>query len=193
VELDKQGEKAWTETETNVTIVSRSRDEGDQDEEDDHREDMSMKDRDGDRPEIKLWTGRKTYQVGEPVTFYFYAERDGYLNLVDFGTSDKVHVIFPNRLQRDNFVKGGEVVKIPLKSEDEFRFRIKGPEGVEVVKAVFSTKKLQLYKGTYDFDKYVYQPWEEKSEKVSKDIDVELHDAPRNTYSRAKASFRVER
>jgi hypothetical protein len=192
VDLEKQGEKGWTETETNLTIVSRPSDEGDQDEED-QREDMSMKDRDRDRPEIKLWTGRKTYQVGEPVTFYFYAEKDGYLNLVDFGTSDKVHVLFPNRMQRDNFIKGGEVVKIPVKSEDEFRFRVKGPEGVEVVKAVFSTKKLQLYKGTYDFDKYVYQPWEEKGEKVSKDIDVELHDAPRNSFSRAKTTFRVER
>ncbi len=196
VDLDKQGEKAWTETETNVTIVSRSREEGDQEEEDQGEEISSRdrdRDRDRDRPEIKLWTGKKTYQVGEPVTFYFYAERDGYLNLVDFGTSDKVHVIFPNRLQRDNFVKGGEVVKIPVKQEDEFRFRVKGPEGVEVVKAVFSTKKLQLYKGSYDFDKYVFQPWEEKSEKIKKDIDVELHDVPRNTFSRAKTTFRVER
>ncbi len=193
MDLDKQGGEAWTEAETKINIIPRSSDEGDQEEDEDQGEEYSRKDIDQDRPEVKLWTGRKTYQIGEPVTFYFYSAKDGYLNLVDFGTSDKVHVIFPNRLQRDNFIKGGEVVKIPMKQEDEFRFRVKGPEGVEVVKAVFSEKKLQLYKGSYNFDRYVFQPWEEKGERIQKDIDVELRHTPKNTFSRAKTSFRVVR
>jgi hypothetical protein len=157
-------------------------------EEDDHE---PARGSDKERIVAKLWTEKKTFRIGEPVTLHFYAERDGYLNLIDFGTSDKVRVIFPNRMQRDNFVKGGDVVKIPTAKEDELRFRVKGPEGVEVVKAIFSSHKLQLYRGSYDFDKYVYQPWEENGDKVNKDIDVQLDELPRNVYTKTNTSFRV--
>lgn len=187
VELRKQDKKGWTEAETNFTIVSRKAEDSGED-----TEDVAETPRESSKDiAVKLWTERKTYQIGEPVTFFFYAERDGYLNLVDFGTSDKVRVIFPNRFQRDNFVKGGEVVAIPTAKEDEFKYRIKGPEGVEVVRAVFTTHKLQLYPGSYDFEKYVYQPWEEKGEKINKDIDVQLNELPGEVYVRAKTSFKV--
>ncbi len=188
VELAKQDKKGWTEAETHFTIVSR-RAEAEEDTEEAVEE--STRESDKERPIAKLWTERKVFQIGEPVTLYFYAERDGYLNLIDYGTSDKVQVIFPNRFQRDNFVKGGEVVAIPTVKDDEFRFRVKGPKGVEVVKAVFTKQKLQLYRGSYDFDKYVYQPWEEKGDKIDKDIDVQLNDLPRKVYTRAKTSFKV--
>jgi hypothetical protein len=187
VELGKQDKKGWTEAETKFEIVSRRAEASEEDE----MEPEAARESDDERPAVKLWTERKSYRIGEPVTLYFYAERDGYLNLIDFGTSDKVRVIFPNRFQRDNFVKGGEVVSLPMAKEDEFKFRVRGPEGVEVVKAVFTSHKLQLYRGSYDFDKYAYQPWEEKSDKINKDIDVQLDELPARVYARTKTSFRV--
>lgn len=51
---------------------------------------------------------------------------------------------------------------------------------------------MQLYPGSYDWSKFVFQPWDEKSEKVSKDIEVQLQDVPQAFYSTAEASFKVK-
>lgn len=186
VEMTKQDTKGWTEAETKFTIVAgraEAEEEG---------EPEKTRHRKPPKFAVKLWTEKKVYNIGDPITFYFYAEKDCYLNLVDFGTSGKVQVVFPNRFQRDNLIKGGEVVAIPTVKEDDFRFRIKGPEGTEVVKAVVTTHKLQLYRGSYDWEKYVYQPWDEKAEKVEKDIEVQLEEMPEAAYVKAKTSFKVK-
>ena len=151
MELAKEDKKGWTEAQASFKIVSRRSGEEETSE--------SMASGPSEKAPIKLWTEKKVYSVGEPITFYFHAKRDGYLNLIDFGTSDNAQVIFPNRFQRDNFVKAGQVVAIPTSKEDEFRLKVRGPDGIETVGAVFTTHKLQVFRGNYDFDQYAYQPW----------------------------------
>ncbi len=183
VELRKQDAKGWTEAETNFTIVRRC----EPGEDDDRR--IGERER-GDWI-VKLWTDRKSYKPGAPVSFFFYSERDCYLNLVDYGTSGKVRIIFPNRYQKDNFIKGGEVVEIPAVPEDEFLFRVQGPPGKEMIKAVVMSHKYHIYSGAYDWDKYCYQPWDEKAETIDKDIEVQLQDMPDEEYIRTKTTFKV--
>jgi len=185
VELGKQDKKGWAETEAKFNLAARRGEDRDDDEMQPIAEEKEGKFK------VKLWTDKKSYKVGEPVTCHFYAGRDCYLNLIDVGTSGKVRVIFPNRFQRDNFIKGGEAVTIPVKKEDDFLFKVKGPEGVEHLKAVVTTHKLQLYPGSYDWDQHVYQPWEDKSDVVEKDIDVQLADIPVGFYVKAATSFKV--
>ncbi len=185
VELTKQDKKGWTETETNVTIVAAGYKEVGPEE-----EATATVDKDSKKFQVKLWTDKKEYSTGSPVTFYFYAEKDCYLNLVDFGTSGKVRVVFPNRLQKDNFVKGGEVLTIPTAKEDDYRFRVKGPKGFERVKAVVTTVRA-LLKGNYDFDKYVYQEWDESPESVEKDIDMQLDEMPEHVRTKTWTKFKV--
>lgn len=186
VELGKQDKKGWAETESRFTLVSKrgaDRDEGELE---------PIAESQQGKFKVKLWTDKKTYEVGDSVTFFFHSEDDCYLNLVNYGTSGKVRVIFPNRLQKDNFVKGGAVVTIPVKKEDDFLFKLNGPEGVERVEAVVTSHKLQLYPGSYDWEKYVYQPWDEKADKVGKDIEVQLQEVPDDFYITAKTSFKVK-
>ncbi len=186
VELTKKDKKGWTETETNFTIVSgkdKTADESDEIE--------SVLDKDSKKFVAKLWTDKKEYHKGSPVTFYFYCENDCYLHLVDFGTSGRVRLVFPNRFQKDNFVKGGDVITIPTAKEDEFRFRVKGPAGTERVKAVVTTQKVHLFKGEYDFEKDVYPEWDEKAEAVEKDIDVQLGEMPSHVRTNVWTKFRV--
>jgi hypothetical protein len=185
VELGKQDKKGWAETEARFTLRSKRGEDRDEEE-----LEPIAESRQG-RFKVKLWTDRRSYRVGDPVTFYFFAEDDCYLNLVNYGTSGKVRVIFPNRLQKDNFVKGGEVVTIPVKKEDEFLFRLKGPEGVERVEAVVTSHRVHLYPGSYDWEKYVYQPWDEKAEVVGKDIEAQLREVPEDFYITAKTKFKV--
>ncbi len=185
VELGKQDKKGWAETETRFTLVSKrgeAKEEGELE---------PVAEKQQGKFKVKLWTDKKSYQVSDPVTFYFFSEDDCYLNLVNYGTSGKVRVIFPNRLQKDNFVKGGAVVTIPVKKEDEFLFKLNGPEGVERVEAVVTAHKVQLYPGSYDWEKHVYQPWEEKAEVVGKDIEVQLREVPEDFFVTAKTTFKV--
>ncbi len=185
VELAKNDKKGWTETETNFTIVSSKDKTAEAEESEGVPEEAAGK------IVAKLWTDKKEYHVGSPVTFYFYCEKDCYLHLVDFGTSGKVRMVFPNRFQKDNFVKGGEVITIPTAKEDEFRFRVKGPKGTERVKAVVTTQKVHLFKGEYSFDKDVYPEWDEEGEAVEKDIDVRLGEMPVHVRTKVWTKFKV--
>lgn len=187
VELKKHGKAGWTEAEVKFAIVAGrtvSDEESDRTSSDTGDE--------GVRFVTKLWTDKKTYRIGDPVTFYFYAAKDCYLNLINYGTSGKNRVIFPNRLQKDNFIRGGTTVEIPGSKEDRFVLRVQGPPGIERVKAVVTRHRTQIYRGTYDFDKYAYQPWDEKSDKIEKDIGVQLGEMPAHDRSKIKTEFRVK-
>lgn len=212
MDLKERDRKGWTEEETNIRIVDRRGDRWD-DEWDRRRERRDESDRDYDREWarewdrdrhrerdryrdnflVKLWTSRKSYRVGDPLRIFFYSERDCYLNLIDFGTSGRARVIFPNRYQRDNFVRGGTVIEIPGRRGDDFRYTVSGPTGTERLKAIATRDKLKLYRGSYDWDKYVFQPWDEKSELVYKDIKVRLDDMGDEDYVTARTKFRVRR
>src|SRR3972149_5594020 len=56
---------------------------------------------------VKVWTDKTKYRIGEPVTFYFTADQDCYITLLDQGTSGTLRVLFPNPYQQDNFVRAG--------------------------------------------------------------------------------------
>jgi hypothetical protein len=187
VELKKQDKKGWTEAEAKFTILaSLSSDQKENDELE------PVADKETQNFDVKLWTDQKAYKVGEPVTFYFRSKQDCYLNLVNFGTSGQIKVIYPNRYQRENFVKAGELVEIPAKKDDEYRVNLEGPGGVERIEAVVTAHKLKLFPGSYEWDKHVYQPWEGKSDAVEKDIAVQLNDMPEDFYARAKTTFKVQ-
>lgn len=189
VELKKRNKDGWTEAEAKFTIVG-GREASD--EEEDGKRQVSDRDDEGVGFVTKLWTDKKTYRIGEPVTFYFYAAKDCYLNLINYGTSGKNRVIFPNRLQKDNFIKGGTTVEIPGAKDDRFVLRVQGPPGTERVKAVVTKHRTQIYRGAYDFDKYAYQPWDEKEDKIDKDISVQLDEMPKHDRTKVKTEFKVE-
>ncbi len=222
MDLKERHKKGWTEDETNIKIVDERDDRWDEDggrrrrtRDDLDRDIRSERDRDRDRDRdrgrdwdrdwdrendhqrgnflVKLWTSQERYRVGDPLRIFFYSEKDCYLNLVDFGTSGKARLIFPNRHQRDNFVRGGTVIEIPGRRGDDFRYTVSGPTGTERLKAIASTSKLRLHRGDYDWDKYEFQPWEEKSELVYKDIKVRLDDMRDDDYVTARTKFRVSR
>jgi hypothetical protein len=85
------------------------------------------------------------------------------------------------------------VIEIPGRRDDEFRYTVGGPRGVERLKAIASRDKLKLYRGSYDWDKYVFQPWDEKSDLVYKDIKVRLDDMRNDEYVTTRTKFRVRR
>jgi len=99
---------------------------------------------------VKLWTDKSTYTVGEKIVFFFEAERDCYVTLIDIGTSGKLTVLFPNHWETNNFVAKGRRVAIP-EPEYGFDIDVSGPTGTERVKALVTTHPFTLFENmTFD-------------------------------------------
>ncbi len=84
-------------------------------------------------------------------------------------------------------------MEIPTTREDKFLFRVDGPPGTELVKAVATRHKYQLYRKPYDWDRYSYQVWEDKPDRIEEDIRTRLGEMPDDYYVRAKTTFKVEK
>ncbi len=97
---------------------------------------------------IRLWTNSSQYKLGDTLSFFFRAERDCYLNLVDINSRGELTVIFPNRFHQDNYVQAGRTYQIPDESYG-FEFQAQPPAGKDRVYAIASTTPLNIFDGSY--------------------------------------------
>ena len=103
---------------------------------------------------VRLWTDRTTYQVGEPIHFYFRAERDCYLNLVDINSKGEISLLFPNRFDSNNSVQGGKTYCIP---GDNYGFVLEAmlPTGTDRIYAIASTRPMDVFDYNFARDAFV--------------------------------------
>ncbi len=103
---------------------------------------------------MQLWTDRTTYRVGEPIHFYFRAERDCYLNLVDINSEGEISLLFPNRFDSNNSVQGGKTYRIP---GDNYGFGLEAmpPTGTDRIYAIASTRPLDIFNHDFARDAFV--------------------------------------
>ena len=122
---------------------------------------------------VEIWTEKEdsNYKIGDTVTFYFKTNKDSHLTLINIGTSGKVHQIFPNKYQEDNFVRADEVYTVPSK-DSNFRFVLQGPAGTDTVKAIATEEEIG-----------------KTQSEIAKDIAVTL--APINKKNWAEAELEV--
>ena len=90
---------------------------------------------DPNRLEVKVWTNKKSFKIGEVISIGVRVNRDAYVTLVDLGTSGQVTVLYPNRFHSRNRVRGGEDVLIPP-PDGGFALTVQGPEGLEQIRAI---------------------------------------------------------
>ena len=79
----------------------------------------------------------KTYKHGDKLTLSVEATQDAYVWVFDTGTSGKVHQVFPNRHETDNFVRAGTKIMIP-KSGADYDFVVSNPQGSELITVIAS-------------------------------------------------------
>jgi len=93
---------------------------------------------------VKLWTERDNpvYMAGEEITYYFEAEKDCYLTLIDVATDGTVTVLFPNNITSDSKIEGGKTYSIP--AEGETKLTVEAPMGIKMVKAIATENSLEL-------------------------------------------------
>ncbi|MBI5745991.1 MAG: DUF4384 domain-containing protein [Nitrospirae bacterium] len=109
--------------------------------------------REGQSFNLKVWTDKGEYQIGDTMTFYFRSDRDCYVTLIDIGTSGRVTILFPNAFHKDNLIRAGTTYTIP---DDSYGFKVNvdGPVGLERIKAIATTKPLSL--SQMDFSRGFY-------------------------------------
>jgi hypothetical protein len=116
-----------------------------------------------------------TYQFGEDVILNVKTNQDAYITLLDIGTSGKIHIIFPNKYQQDNFLKAGQVVQVPSKNAP-FSIKVSAPAGKEVIKVIATTKAKALIEDSQTVKAGPYKAIKKSAQSLSKDLTVELKD-----------------
>jgi hypothetical protein len=84
----------------------------------------------------------RTYQSGESIQVSVRSEREGYLYLFYCDAAKNVSCLFPNSVQKDNFIPAGTTVIVPDQAAG-FHLRVGPPFGREVLKAVVTSEPLK--------------------------------------------------
>ncbi|MBN1351612.1 DUF4384 domain-containing protein [candidate division KSB1 bacterium] len=116
--------------------------------------------------QVKLSTPKESYSPGEMLTFTIEAEKNCYIYVFDIGTSGKIHLLFPNKMQQKNFLKAGKKIQIE-------NIRVSPPTGTETVKAIATMDSLsyqQLLESSGS--QATFQSFGEDVEQFSRDLEV---------------------
>jgi TolB-like protein len=92
---------------------------------------------------LKVWTDKESYQIGEKIVFSVESEKSGYLTLLDVNPNGNIDVIFPNKFHQDNFIRAGAIYSVPSK-DNNFALDIQGPSGLERIKAIITLDAISL-------------------------------------------------
>lgn len=155
---------------------------------------------------IELWTAKRTegiegvrdikilarkyYNIGDKIVVYFMPDRDCYLTLFNIGTSGKLTVLFPNYLFQNNFITANKIYAIPGE-EYPFEYELSGPPGVEKIKAIATTSKLNFL--DFEFSKAEFFHSVE-SGVAARDISVvakKMEEVPVDSWAEAICKFEV--
>lgn len=130
----------------------------------------------------------KSYRIGDKINLYFRAEKDCYLTLLNYGTSGKMTVLLPNALSQDNLIKGGRTYAIPGETYP-FDYILSGPSGTERIKAIGTTRKINLMDMKFDKDDVF-----KTSSAAARDISVvakKIESAAPDEWAEAQCEFEV--
>jgi hypothetical protein len=140
---------------------------------------------------FKLWTDTKTRKIGEALKVSFQADRDGYVTLVNVGTSGKTTILFPNVYAPNHAVKAGQTYSVPG-PDDPYELTLSGPEGVELVYALFTTAPTRFVEESFVKSR-PFAPLAERTEPVTRDISLALKKIPLKEQATAALEIEVTR
>lgn len=87
--------------------------------------------------QLKITTTNENYRIGEMVSFMVTTDQNCYMYLFDVGTSGKIHLLFPNKLQPQNYVHASDTVRIE-------NIKASPPAGTETVKVIATQDSISL-------------------------------------------------
>jgi hypothetical protein len=138
--------------------------------------------------QFKLWTSKSQYKVGEALTVLFQANRDGYVTLVNVGTSGRVTILYPNMYAPNHAVKGGQTYTVP-RADEPYQLVLSGPEGTELVYALFTTVPTRFVDD--NFTNNAFAPINDKAEAFTRDINLSVKRIPLKEQASASLEIAV--
>jgi uncharacterized protein DUF4384 len=127
-------------------------------------------------PELRLWTDRTSLKIGETLKVSFQSNRDGYATLVNVGTSGKITILYPNAYSPDHAVKAGQTYSVP-RAGDFYELSLGGPEGVELVYALFTTAPVRFVEDNL-IRSSAFPAVNDKAEAITRDINLTVKKIP---------------
>ena len=127
-----------------------------------------------DRPDAR-------YGHGDSLELTVDVTEDAYVWVFDTGTSGKVHQIFPNRYETDNFVRAGTPIAIPHDGAD-YQLLVSHPQGAELLTVIASKDSTPLAQGLIDKETKVgpFLALRGDAVSVAKDLSISLMKAHPN-------------
>ena len=141
--------------------------------------------------QFRLWTDKTQRKIGETVKVSFQANRDGYVTLVNVGTSGKITILYPNAYTPNHAVKAGQTYSVPG-ADDPYELTLGGPEGVELVYALFTTGPTRFVEENLTKDS-AFAPVNEKAEAITRDINLTVKKIPLKEQATAVLEIEVMR
>jgi len=139
---------------------------------------------------FRLWTDKTQHKIGDAVKVFFQANRDGYVTLVNVGTSGKITILYPNTYTPNHAVKGEQTYSVPG-AADQYELTLSGPEGVELVYALFTTVPTRFVEGT--LTKEAFAPVNDKAVSLTRDINLTVKKVPLKEQATAVLEIEVTR
>jgi hypothetical protein len=126
--------------------------------------------------QFKLWTDKTTLKIGNTLKVFFQSNRNGYATLVNVGTSGKITILYPNAYAPDHAVKAGQTYSVP-RADDPYELSLGGPEGVELVYAIFTTSPIRFVEENL-VRSSAFAPVNDKAEAITRDINLAVKKVP---------------
>jgi hypothetical protein len=88
---------------------------------------------------------RRDFRVGEKAQLLVFSDKDCYVILLNLDSQGGMQILFPNQYYSSNFIKAGQVIKIPdERMGKKFELEFSEPVGEEMVKVIAMEKPFRL-------------------------------------------------
>jgi serine/threonine protein kinase len=91
-----------------------------------------------DEPMFEVWTEKNKYRIGESIKIKFRMRDNAYLFLYHEDAQGQGQVIFPMKMDQNNFLRGGLTYTLPGPNAS-FDFIVQPPTGTEHIKALYTS------------------------------------------------------
>ena len=127
-----------------------------------------------DRPDAR-------YTHGDNLELSVEVTEDAYVWVFDTGTSGKVHQIFPNRHETDNFVSANAPIAIPGEGAD-YQLLVSHPQGAELITVIASKDSTTLTQDLIDRETQAgpFLALRGDAASVAKDLSISLKKSKSN-------------
>lgn len=129
-------------------------------------------------------------KIGESIVFYFKADRDGYVTIIDIQPSGDIVVLFPNDSSPVNDVKANVEYSIPSKT-DNFEIMVTEPAGTDTIVAFFTVKKVDWLDRKQLMGEGFWSVKENKKMEMTRGLSVKTTEIKRSEWKTQKLEIEV--